>query len=48
MVLIINTYIAKKKKRKKENADNHYHNIMRLVDVCLNFPFTTSETKCNY
>ena len=27
---------------------NHFHNIFRLFDVLPNFPFTTSETKCDY
>ena len=27
---------------------NHGHNIMRIFDVLLNFPFTTSETKPDY
>ena len=24
---------------------NHFHNILRLFDVLIHFPFTTSETK---
>ena len=33
----------------KENfADNQFHNILRLFDVLQNFPFTTSETMCDY
>ena len=27
---------------------NHFHNILRLFDVLTNFPFTASETMCNY
>ena len=27
---------------------NHFHNILRLSDVLPNFPFTASETMCNY
>ena len=27
---------------------NQFHNILRLFDVLLNFPFTTSETMCDY
>ena len=27
---------------------NHFHNILRLFDILPNFPYTTSETKCNY
>ena len=27
---------------------NHFHNILRLFDVLLNFGFTTSETMCDY
>ena len=29
-------------------ADNHFHNILRLFDVLLNFLFTTSETRRDY
>ena len=33
----------------KENIpDNQFHNILRLFDVFLNFPLTTSETMCDY
>ena len=31
-----------------ENIFNHVHNISRLFDGWANFPFTTSETKCDY
>ena len=27
---------------------NQFHNILRLFDVLPNFPFTTSETMCDY
>ena len=27
---------------------NHFHNILGLFDVLLNFGFTTSETMCDY
>ena len=27
---------------------NHFHNILRLFDVLINFPFTASETMRNY
>ena len=27
---------------------NYGHNIMRIFDILLNFPFTTSETKADY
>ena len=27
---------------------NQFHNILRLLDVLLNFPFTTSETMDDY
>ena len=27
---------------------NHFHNILRLLDVLPNFPFTTSETMDDY
>ena len=27
---------------------NHFQNILRLFDVLPNFPFTRSETRCNY
>ena len=27
---------------------NHFHNILRLFDVLINFPFTTSETMRDY
>ena len=33
----------------KENfSDNLGHNNLRLFDVSPNFPFTTSETNCDY
>ena len=32
----------------KKNGENHVHNILRIVDVWVNFPFTTSETKRDY
>ena len=35
-------------KSKKNIADNHVHNILRLFDVLPNFIFTTSETKHDY
>ena len=31
-----------------ENSYSHFHNILRLFDVLTNFPFTTSETICDY
>ena len=27
---------------------NRFHNILRLFDVLINFPFTTGETMCDY
>ena len=27
---------------------NHGNNILKLFDIWQNFPFTTSETKCDY
>ena len=27
---------------------SHFHNILRLPDVSLNFPFTAIETMCDY
>ena len=43
MEILIRTWNA------KENfADNHGPNVMRIVDVLPNFPFTTSETKPDY
>ena len=27
---------------------NHFHNILRLFNVLIIFPFTTSETMCDY
>ena len=27
---------------------NRFHNILRLFDVLINFPFTTVETMCDY
>ena len=27
---------------------NHFHKILRLCDILLNFPFTTDETKRDY
>ena len=29
-------------------ANNHGHDILKLLDVVTNFPFTTSETKPDY
>ena len=34
--------------QKKNLADNHGHNILRIFDVFPNFTFTTSETKLDY
>ena len=45
--LTVNKNIKSKKKEKKI-ADNQFHNILRLFDVLLNFPFTTSETMGDY
>ena len=42
------TVVNKDKKQKKNVADNHFHNVLRLFDVLPNFPFPTSETKHNY
>ena len=33
---------------KLELASIHFHNILRLFDLLPNFPFTTSETMCDY
>ena len=30
----------------KHNADNQFHNILRIFEVFLNFRFNTSETIC--
>ena len=35
-------------KSKRNFPDNHVHNILRLLDGRVNFPFTTSETKRVY
>ena len=35
-------------KKKKKTFYNHFHNILRLFDILLNFPFTTSETMGDY
>ena len=35
-------------KRKNNFLENHGHNILRLFNVLPNFPFTTSEKKCDY
>ena len=35
-------------KAKESFGDNPFHNILRLLDVFLNFPFTTSETMRDY
>ena len=35
-------------KVKKMFITNHVHNILRVFDGLANFPFTTSETKCDY
>ena len=37
----------KTQKEIKIFSDNHSHNILRLFDVLLNFPFSTSETNCD-
>ena len=43
------TFLLTKILKAKENfPDNHCHNIQRLFDILPNFPFTTSETMCNY
>ena len=31
-----------------KNTCNHFHNILRLLDVLPNFPLTTSETMWEY
>ena len=31
-----------------KKASNQFHNILRLLDVLRNFPFTTSETMSDY
>ena len=35
-------------KSKRNFADNHFHNILRLFDVLTNFIFTTTETIRDY
>ena len=40
--------VIKRKEVKKNFPDNHYHNILRLVDVLPNFALTTSETMGDY
>ena len=40
--------VNKNKKAKENVADNQFHSILRLFDVLVNFPFTTSETMCGY
>ena len=37
-----------RQKAKKHFAGNHFHIILRLFENLQNFPFTTSETMCNY
>ena len=32
----------------KSITHNQFYNILRLFDVLPNFPFTTSETMCDY
>ena len=36
--------VIKDIKRKENLADNHDHNILRLLDVLSSFPLTTKET----
>ena len=36
--------VIKDIKRKENFADNHDHNILRLLDVLSSFPFTPKET----
>ena len=36
------------KTNKRKFADNHFHNVLRLLDVLPNYPFTTNETMRNY
>ena len=33
---------------KKSEGYNHFHNVLRLFDVLINFPFTASETMRDY
>ena len=35
-------------KESKFQSYNHFHNILRLFGVLPNFPFTISETMCDY
>ena len=40
--------LIRTQKAKENFADNHFHNILRLLDVSPNFPFITNETMRNY
>ena len=40
--------LIKEYKAKEDFADNHGHNILRLLDILANFSLTTSETKSDY
>ena len=48
LFLAIKTVNEDIKSKRKIFGDNHVHNTLRRLDVCTNFPFTTSETKYNY
>ena len=46
--VIIGFLIVKENIKKATGIYNHFYNIMRLFDDLPNFPFTTSETMCDY
>ena len=41
-MFLTNLAVNKEIKSKRNFADNHFHNILRLFDVFLNFPFATN------
>ena len=47
-MFLANLAVNKDIKSKKKNAENHFHNILRLFDVLKNRPSATSETVGDY
>ena len=48
MIVFDNLAVNKNKKSKKNFADNHFYNILRLFDVLLNFLCTMGEAMRDY
>ena len=45
---LTNLVLKKTSKTKKNLAENHFDNLLRVLDLLPNFPFTTSETMAKY